>query len=54
MARNFTEECERAIEAAQRYAMRKGGLLGTEHLLAGLASADCAAAEVIGGAIDPA
>lgn len=48
----FTEECARAIREAQNYAMRKGGLLGTEHMLAGLASADCNAAAKIAEAVD--
>ena len=48
----FTEECARAIKQAQTYAMRKGGLLGTEHLLAGIASSQCKGGKILARLID--
>ena len=48
----FTEECARAIKEAQNYAMRKGGLLGTEHMLAGIAGSDCRAAKRLADTVD--
>ncbi len=48
----FTEECTRAIKEAQNYAMRKGGLLGTEHMLAGIAGSDCRAAKRLADTVD--
>ncbi|HIU98061.1 MAG TPA: ATP-dependent Clp protease ATP-binding subunit [Candidatus Ornithoclostridium faecigallinarum] len=48
----FTEECARAIKQAQTYAMRKGGLLGTEHMLAGIASAQCKGGKILARLID--
>lgn len=36
MANNFTKECRDVIVNAQRIALKKGGLLGTEHVLAGI------------------
>ncbi len=48
----FTEECARAIKQAQTYAMRKGGLLGTEHMLAGIASSQCKGGKILARLID--
>ena len=48
----FTEECARAIKQAQTYAMRKGGLLGTEHLLAGIASSQCKGGKILARLVD--
>ena len=48
----FTEECARAIKQAQTYAMRKGGLLGTEHMLAGIASSQCKGGKILARLVD--
>ena len=48
----FTEECARAIKQAQTYAMRKGGLLGTEHMLAGIASSQCKGGKILARFVD--
>ena len=48
----FTEECARAIKQAQTYAMRKGGLLGTEHMLAGIAGSQCKGGKILARFVD--
>ena len=45
---NFSNECKEVIVNAQRYAATSGGLLGTEHLLMGMATAtNCRAYQIL-------
>ncbi len=50
---DFSQECREALLNAQKIAAIKGGLLGTEHLLAALATTDCSARNAIAEVVDP-